>query len=62
MTAFSTLRLSPFGAIALAVLLVMTACNRAPQTSQSLSAGSDWHEFQGTWTAAGSRQQHSFGR
>ena len=51
----SALRLSLVLTIALASLLVMTACNRSRQTSESLSTDSEWHEFQGTWTAAGSR-------
>jgi len=51
----SALRLSSFLTIALAGLLVMTACNRSRQTSESLLTESEWHEFQGTWTAAGSR-------
>jgi hypothetical protein len=37
------------------VALFVTACGRSPQTSQSVSAGGEWREFQGTWTAAGSR-------
>ena len=36
------------------VALFVTACGRSPQTSQSGSSG-EWREFQGTWTAAGSR-------
>jgi hypothetical protein len=48
-------RLSSVGAIVLASLLAMTACGRAPHTPESLSAGDEWHDFQGTWTAAGSR-------
>jgi hypothetical protein len=51
----SALRLSSFLTIALAGLLVMTACNRSRQASESVSTDSEWHEFQGTWTAAGSR-------
>jgi len=43
------------GPLTLVGLLVMTACGPAPQTSMSLPAGGDWHEFEGTWTAAGSR-------
>lgn len=35
--------------------LFMTACGRAPQVSKSGSSGGEWHDFQGTWTAAGSR-------
>ena len=50
------LRLSRLCAIALAGLLIMTACGRAPHTSESLSAGDEWHQFQGTWIAAGNRQ------
>ena len=41
--------------VALAALLFATACSRTPQTTQALSAGDGWHQFQGTWTAAGSR-------
>ena len=55
LTAFFTLRLVGLSAIAVAGLLVITACTRAPQTTQSLFAGDEWHDFQGTWTAAGSR-------
>ena len=55
MAALSTLRLSPLRAIALTGLLVMIACSRAPRTSESLSASGEWHQFEGTWTAAGSR-------
>lgn len=35
--------------------LLMTACSRAPQVSKSASPNGEWHDFQGTWTAAGSR-------
>jgi hypothetical protein len=35
--------------------LLMTACSRAPQDSKSASPDGEWHDFQGTWTAAGSR-------
>jgi hypothetical protein len=52
---FHVLRLPSLCAIALAGLLVMTACSRTPQTTQSPSAGGEWHQFQGTWTAVGSR-------
>jgi hypothetical protein len=33
----------------------MTACSHAPQVSNSVSSGGEWQDFQGTWTAAGSR-------
>jgi hypothetical protein len=35
--------------------LLLTACSRAPQVSKSPSPDGEWHDFQGTWTAAGSR-------
>jgi hypothetical protein len=50
-----------FSTVALAGLLLLTACRRAPQSSESISAGGEWHEFQGTWTAAGSRQTMRLG-
>jgi hypothetical protein len=54
-------RLSSVWAIVLAGLLVMTACGRAAHTPESLSAGDEWHDFQGTWTAAGSRDRIPLG-
>ena len=57
----SGLRLSSFLTIALAGLLAMTACNRSRQTSESLSTDSEWHEFQGTWIAEGSRNDIPLG-
>lgn len=44
-----------FHILPLAALWIVTACSRAPQTSASLPAGDEWHEFEGTWTAAGNR-------
>ena len=44
-----------FRTLTVAALLVVTACSREPQTSVSLPTGNEWHEFEGTWTAAGSR-------
>jgi hypothetical protein len=46
--------LSALCCLGLTGLLTM-ACNRAPQVSQSPPPAGEWHEFQGTWTAAGSR-------
>jgi hypothetical protein len=57
----SKLRISSLLVIALAGLLLMTACSRSRQTSESLSTDSQWHDFQGTWTATGSRTSISFG-
>jgi hypothetical protein len=39
----------------LVALLFMSGCARMPQTAQPTSGSSEWHEFQGTWTATGSR-------
>ena len=61
MTVPSTLQLSRFRAIALAVLLIVTACSRAPHTPESASDSGVWHEFKGNWTAAGSRSRIPLG-
>ena len=47
--------LSALCGIGLVSLILVTACGRAPQASKSISTGGEWPEFQGTWTAAGSR-------
>ena len=44
-----------FRKIAVTALLVVALCGPAAQTSKSPPTAGDWHEFQGTWTAAGSR-------
>jgi hypothetical protein len=49
------LRLPPFRTLVLTGLLFATACGPARQTPASVPAGEDWHEFEGTWTATGSR-------
>jgi len=54
MSSHSSVRFSLFRLLTFAALVV-TACSRAPQRSISLPASDEWHEFQGTWTAAGSR-------
>ena len=41
--------------IVLINVLFVTACGRVPQTTQAAAASGDWHEFQGTWTTAGTR-------
>jgi hypothetical protein len=48
-------------AITVAVLLLNVACSRTPQTGQSASSSDEWHEFQGIWTAAGSRDSIPLG-
>lgn len=52
-------RLFQFRKIVLASLLLMTACGPAPQSTSS--PADEWHEFEGTWTAAGSRYLMSLG-
>ena len=47
--------------IGLISLVLVTACSRAPQASKSSSSGSEWLEFQGTWTATGSRNTMRLG-
>lgn len=37
------------------MLLALAACGPASPPSETLPAGVAWHEFQGTWTAAGNR-------
>jgi hypothetical protein len=46
---------SRFHLLAVVGLFVASACNGAPQRSLSLPERGEWHEFEGTWTAAGSR-------
>jgi hypothetical protein len=41
--------------------LLTTGCSHAPQDSRSASSGGEWHDFKGTWTAAGSRSIMPFG-
>jgi len=33
----------------------VTACGRSPQVLKSSLSAAEWHQFQGTWTAAGTR-------
>src|SRR5271165_2488837 len=61
MAAISSLRTPTFRVIALAGLLLMTACGRAPQTSELSSPSNEWRQFHGTWTAAGSRNSIPLG-
>ena len=46
--------------IACAALLALAACGPAPVPESPPAAG-DWHEFQGTWTATGSRDMIRLG-
>lgn len=47
--------LPPFRTVALAGVLAVLACGLAPRRTQPLLESGGWHEFQGTWTASGSR-------
>ncbi len=47
----------------LSIILLVLGCSRAPHASPSVSTSADgWHQFEGTWTAAGSRNIMSMGR
>lgn len=41
--------------------LLTTGCSHATQDSRAASSGGEWHDFKGTWTAAGSRNIMPFG-
>jgi len=41
--------------------LLTTGCSHATQDSRSASSAGEWHDFKGTWTAAGSRSIMPFG-
>ena len=47
--------------MALAGLLLFAGCGGSIETSVPVRAPSEWYEFQGTWTAAGSRYVMGFG-
>ena len=38
-----------------------TGCSHPPQDSRSAVSAGEWHDFKGTWTAAGSRSIMPFG-
>jgi hypothetical protein len=44
----------PFRLLALAGILLLTGCDGTPK-AVFVHTGNDWHEFEGTWTAAGNR-------
>ena len=41
--------------VAVAALAAMSGCSPSTAPSDALLAATEWHEFQGTWTATGSR-------
>ena len=48
-------------AAAVAGLSALAACGPTSPPAETLRDGSEWHEFQGTWTAAGSRHRINLG-
>jgi hypothetical protein len=48
-------------AIAAALAVAATGCGPAPQTAGAPAVGTEWRDFEGTWTAAGSRQSIALG-
>jgi hypothetical protein len=53
--------LFPLHAVAAAFAIVAAGCSPAPQTAGAPAVGAEWREFEGTWTAAGSRQSIALG-
>ena len=51
----------PLNAVAASVVLAVAGCGPAPQTASAPAVGAEWREFEGTWTAAGSRQAITLG-
>ncbi len=60
-TSHSDARRRGLPTLALAALLALAACGPATPPPETPSAGDAWQEFQGTWTAAGSRHRISLG-
>jgi len=46
---------SLFGLYALGTFVIFLGCGCAPHASRPLANANEWHEFEGTWTAAGNR-------
>lgn len=49
------------GIVVLVAAAMLCACNPTPPTSPAPDVGTGWREFEGTWTAAGSRQVIALG-
>jgi hypothetical protein len=47
--------------IAVAAMAALAGCNPTSSPQDAKSAGDGWHEFQGSWTATGSRRVISLG-
>jgi hypothetical protein len=48
-------------AVAAGVALAAVGCSPAPQAPDASAIGAEWRDFEGTWTAAGSRQSIALG-
>jgi len=48
-------------AVAACFALAAAGCSPAPQATGTSAIGAEWREFEGTWTAAGSRQSIALG-
>jgi len=53
--------LLPLRAVAAGFALAAAGCSPAPQATSASAIGAEWREFEGTWTAAGSRQSIALG-
>jgi hypothetical protein len=53
--------LLPLRAVAVAIAIAAAGCSPAPRTASAPAVGAEWREFEGTWTAAGSRQSIALG-
>lgn len=53
--------LLPLRAVAAVIAIAAAACSPAPQTASAPAVGAEWRDFEGTWTAAGSRQSIALG-
>ena len=47
--------------VAIGAAIVAAGCSPPPQTTGAPAVGSEWREFEGSWTAAGSRQAIALG-
>jgi hypothetical protein len=59
--ALASLRAAAVMVAAGVVALAASSCSPAPSSPADAPVGSEWREFEGTWTAAGSRQSLALG-
>ena len=53
--------LLPLRVVATSFAIAAAGCSPAPQTAGAPAVGTEWRDFEGTWTAAGSRQSIALG-